>query len=66
MGEKYRVFLDRIPAVRVNQTLEKLDSGLEAEEIGPDIFRVGKEIRVFGFRFILDSEGLIRISLAVC
>jgi hypothetical protein len=63
LGEKYQIFLDRIPAVRVNQTLEKLDSGLEAEEIAPDIFRVGKEIRVFGFRFILDSEGLIRISL---
>ncbi len=63
LGEEYERFLDRIPVLGLNRMLEKLDSGLEAEEITPDIFRVGKEIRMFGFRFTLDSEGLIQICL---
>jgi anaerobic magnesium-protoporphyrin IX monomethyl ester cyclase len=62
-GEEYERLLEGVPAPILNQMLGMLDGGFKAEEITPDIFRVGKEIRMFGFRFTLHSEGLIKISL---
>jgi hypothetical protein len=65
LGEEYGKLVERVPGHKVDRILKKFDPEMGAEPASQDVVSKGRIIRAFGFEFLLEPEGVIRIQRAV-
>ena len=65
LGEEYGKLVECVPGHKVDRILKKFDPEMGAEPASQDVVSKGRIIRAFGFEFLLEPEGVIRIQRAV-